>query len=129
MRILLISDKKELFDLTKKSIDSEHELIWENYVSVAGDKFLYADIVILHFTKFMLQEGILIPFVKIKVKFGDFVPILAIVEGGTPKQLFSVLQLGAYDYVDILNQSSDVFKKKIRDILMWKWYLKRYRDT
>ena len=94
MKILLISDNKKLFNLTRNSIDSEHELIWENYASITSNKYLCSDVVILHFTQIMLEKGILISLVKMKIKLGALVPILAVVEGGTPQQLFSILKVG-----------------------------------
>mgnify|MGYP005784151675 FL=1 len=127
MKILLISDNKELFNLTRKSINSEHELIWENYASITSNKYLYSDVVILHFTQIMLEKGILNSLVKMKTKLGALVPILAVVEGGTPQQLFSVLKVGAYDYVDILCKEQDIYREKISNIIMWKWYLEKYR--
>lgn len=126
LKILLISDNKKLFNLTRNSIDSEHELIWENYASITSNKYLCSDVVILHFTQIMLEKGILISLVKMKIKLGALVPILAVVEGGTPQQLFSILKVGAYDYVDILSKEQDIYKEKISNIIMWKWYLEKY---
>lgn len=126
LKILLISDNKKLFNLTRKSIDPEHELIWESYASITSNKCLCSDVVILHFTQIMLKKGNLIPLVKTKIKLGSLVPILAVVEGGTPQQLFSVLKTGAYDYMDILSKSPVIYKEKISDIIMWKWYLEKY---
>ena len=68
-----------------------------------------------------------ISLVKMKIKLGALVPILAVVEGGTPQQLFSLLKVGAYDYVDILSKEQDIYKEKISNIIMWKWYLEKYR--
>lgn len=129
LKLLLISNNKKLFDLTYEIIGSEHELIWENYTVLDTDKNLSSDIVILHFTEMMMREGRLIPLIKIKIKLGQLVPILAVVEGGTPQQIFSVLRSGAYDYVDILNRACGVYRQKIDDIAMWKWYLKKYGNA
>lgn len=129
MKILLISNSKKLFGITNKIVSSEHELIWKSYSDLENDNKICTDIVILHFTEMMIREGSLISLIKIKIKFGRLVPILAVIEGGTAQQVFSVLRSGAYDYVDIVNNESGIYRKKIHEITMWKCYLKKYDNS
>lgn len=126
LKILLITNNNSLLNMTNSIINTEHELIWETYAFLENNKKLNVDIVIIHYTKIMMQDGMLLPLVKVRTKFGKMVPILAAVEGGTPQQLFSVLRSGAYDYVDILSKPIGIYRKKICDITMWKWYLEKY---
>ena len=114
--------------MTNTIIGLEHELIWESYVDFANDRNSLSDIVILHLTEMMMRKGLLILLIRIKIKFGRLVPILVVGEGGTPQQVYSVLKSGADDYFDILNGANESYRKKIDDIIMWKWYLKKYNN-
>ena len=54
----------------------------------------------MHFDHDMLQNGIFELIIKVKGRVGNSIPILAIIEGGTPQDIFSILQIGVYDYIE-----------------------------
>lgn len=50
-----------------------------------------------------------------------------LIEGGTPQDIFSMLETGAYDYLETLEEP-ETYVKKIEDMVSWNWYLKKYRS-
>lgn len=55
----------------------------------------------MHFDRERMKKGAFEPIVKAKGKLGHLVPILAIIEEGNPQSIFSILEAGAYDYIEI----------------------------
>ena len=85
----------------------------------------YPDIVIMHFDKEMVKKGTFKTIVQVKGRLGQRIPILALMEEGTPQNIFSTLIAGAYDYLEIVKNSKE-YKKKIEDAIRWNWYLGKY---
>jgi len=52
-------------------------------------------------------------------------PILALIEKGTPQDIFLILEAGAYDYMEITDSKQN-YEKKIEELILWDWYLKKY---
>lgn len=124
-KVLLVSDDEKLFDITKKITDGKYELEWCTYHRLETDRYTFADVVIMHFDRKRVKKDTFEPIVRVKGKLGHWVPILAVIEGGSTQDIFSVLKTGAYDYIETV-EDWQKYEKKIEDIMLWKWYLKNY---
>lgn len=69
---------------------------------------------------------ILQPIIKVKGRLGHLTPILAVIENGSMQDIFSVLKIGVYDYIETIDDL-EKYQKKIQDIILWDWYLKKYK--
>ena len=56
---------------------------------------------------------------------GTHVSILVIMNG-TPQEIYSVLKVGAYDYITNIDDMQE-YKQKLEDIVLWNRY-QRYVD-
>ena len=74
-----------------------------------------------------MGEGTFEPIVRIKGKLGHSVPILAIIESESAQGIFSVLISGVYDYIETTD-NLQMYAKKIEDLILWNWYLKKYES-
>ncbi len=124
--VLLFSNRKNVFDVTDRIIKGRYKLIWCIYELLEKNQYPYADVVIMHFDEEMLKSGTFELIVKVKGKLGHTVPILALIESGTPQDIFSILEAGAFDYIETVGDQQK-YRKKIEDIISWNWYLKKYR--
>ena len=106
MEVLLFSNDEKIFNLTNSVIDGRYK-------------------VIMHFDKEMVKKGTFKTIVQVKGRLGQRIPILALMEEGTPQNIFSTLIAGAYDYLEIVKNSKE-YKKKIEDAIRWNWYLGKY---
>lgn len=122
VKILLFSDRKKVFEITNNVTNGCSEVIWYKNTDLERKQYPLVDIVIMDFDK-NVEERFL-PIIKVKSKVGDFVPILAIING-TPQEIFSVLRVGAYDYITTI-ENIEVYRNKIEDIIRWNWYRKKY---
>jgi len=43
------------------------------------------------------------------------------------QDIFSILKIGVYDYIETIDDL-EKYQKKIQDIILWDWYLKKYKD-
>ena len=127
MKIILFSDSKAVFEITKKIAEGWFELIWCEYDVSQKEKYPSADIVIIHFDRARIKEGTFLPIVRIKSKMGEVCPILTILDG-KPQEIFSVLKAGAYDYITTIKDTQK-YKQKIKDIVLWNWYQKNMVST
>ena len=59
---------------------------------------------------------------------GHLTPILAISEGGSIQDIFSILKAGAYDYIETIDNTRK-YKKKIENLILWNWYIKNIHQT
>lgn len=123
-KILLFSDDKKLFEITKQIIEEEYELIWRTYHQLEMNRYSFADVVIMHFDREKTKKGTFVPIVRVKGKLGCFIPILAIIEGGSTQDIFSMLKTGVYDYIETTDNLRE-YKKKIENLILWSWYIKR----
>lgn len=124
-KILLISDSKGVFQVTKEITQGRYELIWCKYDFWGKGEYPDVDIVIMHFDVDMMERGTFEAIIKVKGEMGHFMPILALVEKGTPQDIFQILEAGAYDYLEITDDMQK-YRKKIEELVMWNWYLKKY---
>lgn len=122
MKILLFSDRKKVFEITNDITNDWSELIWYKNIDLEKKQYPLADIVIIDFDKNVEEK--FLPIIKVKSKVGDFVPVLAIING-TPQEIFSVLKIGAYDYITT-TEDIEAYRNKIEDIIRWNWYRKKY---
>ena len=127
MKIILFSNSKEVFEITKKIAEGWFELIWCKYDVLQRGKYPLADIVIIHFDRTKIKEGTFLPIVRIKSKMGEECSILAILDG-TPQEIFSILKAGAYDYITTIKDIQK-YKQKIKEIVLWNWYKKNMVST
>lgn len=51
---------------------------------------------------------------------------VAVIENGSMQDIFSVLKIGVYDYIETIDDL-EKYQKKIQDIILWDWYLKKYK--
>lgn len=82
------------------------------------------DAVIMHLDSKMLETGVFELIIKVKRKYGNMIPILVLIENGTKQDIFSVLKAGAYDYLE--KEDLQQYRKKIEEMILWGWYLKKY---
>ena len=59
---------------------------------------------------------------------GHLTPILAISEGGSIQDIFSILKAGAYDYIETIDNTRK-YKKKIENLILWNWYIKKHTSA
>ena len=114
MRLLLFSDSRSVFEKTNEIIQSKFELMWYKYVDLQKGQYPVADVVIIHFDKVRIQD-VTIPIIRIKGRLGTHVSILVIMRG-TPQEIYSVLTVGADDYITNLDDMQE-YKQKLEDIL------------
>lgn len=63
--------------------------------------------------------------VKVKGELGQLVPILAVIEEGSAQDIFSVLEAGIFDYIEVTDNLQK-YAKKIEELFLWGWYLRKY---
>ncbi len=124
-RILLISDNEDVFRITQDVTQEKHKLIWCKYNYEENKQYPDADIVIMYFDTNMLQQETSEVVIKAKARMRHSMPILALVEKGTPQDIFLILEAGAYDYMKITDNKQN-YEKKIEELILWDWYLKKY---
>lgn len=100
--------------------------IWGNYQCLETNGYPFADVVIMHFDEDKIRKDILQPIIKVKGRLGHLTPILAVIENGSMQDIFSVLKIGVYDYIETIDDL-EKYQKKIQDIILWDWYLKKYK--
>ena len=125
-KILLFSDNEELVGNIRGIVEGKYELIWRHYILLKKGEYPYGDVVIIDFDRKLIENENFESIIKIKGKLGNSIPILAIVEGASPQAIFSILAMGAYDYIELTDNLQD-YNKKIKDLILWKRYLKKYK--
>lgn len=125
-KILLFSDDEKLFEITKQVTEGKQELIWSNYQWLETNRYPFADVVIMHFDEEKIKKDIFQLIIKVKGRLGHSTPILAVIENGSMQGIFSVLKIGVYDYIETIDNLEN-YRKKIQDIILWEWYLKKYK--
>lgn len=89
------------------------------------DKHFNPDVIIMYFNKKMVEKGTFEFIIRVKGMLGNTIPILALIENGTKQDIFSILKAGVYDYLENVEDLQE-YQKKIEEILLWVWYLKKY---
>ena len=74
----------------------------------------------MHFDRERMKNGAFESIVKVKGKLGHLVPILAIIEEGNPQSIFSILEAGTYDYIEI-KDNRQKYTKKVEELFLWNW--------
>lgn len=97
---------------------------WRTYDLVEGNQHFVPDAVIMYLDSKMLETGVFELIIKVKRKYGNMIPILVLIENGTKQDIFSVLKAGAYDYLE--KEDLQQYRKKIEEMILWGWYLKKY---
>ena len=124
-QVLLISHCTEIYEITAKITQGRYKLIWCTYKRLEEIDYSAANIIIMHFDSKMLKQGTFELIIKVRGRTEHEVPILALLDGGTIQDVFSMLNSGVYDYLDSAD-SLDKYKKKIDDTILWNWYMKKY---
>ena len=114
-KIVLFSNCKEIFEATSKVVNPKHKLIWCSFTSLEENKYPRSDIVIIHFDHNRLKEDTFKFIIKVKGRLGHKTPILALIEGGTAQDIFSILKAGVYDYL-VTTENLQEYKKKIEAV-------------
>lgn len=125
-KVLLFSNNEEIFEITNRIIEGKYKLIWCTYDLLKKSQYPYSDVVIMHFDEKMTKNGTFESIIRVKGRLGHTIPILTLIEGGTPQDIFSTLKAGAYDYLETVENLQE-YRKKIKDIISWNWYIKKYR--
>lgn len=113
----------------KRIIGKKHQLKWCTYQQLENNRYPTADVVIFHFTKEIIErERAFAAIIKIKGSLGHLTPILAISEGGSIQDIFSILKAGAYDYIETIDNTRK-YKKKIENLILWNWYIKKHTSA
>lgn len=123
--VLLISDYKSIFEYTNSITDGKYNLIWYTYKKFEETQQIPVNVVIMHFDKKMIKNDNFQLIINIQNKFGKTVPILALVEEGSAQEVFSIINIGVFDYLDNLKFRKK-YEKKIEEALRWNWYLEKY---
>lgn len=125
MQVLLISNSPIVFERTKTISKGWFDLIWWKYNDLDNAKYPLANIVIMHIDTKRITDSILVSIIKVKSKIGTSTPVLAIIDG-TPQEIYSVLQVGVFDYITSTEDMTK-YKKKIEEISLWEWYQKKFK--
>lgn len=120
-------DTVEVFETTHKIAKERYELEWNTYDFFETNREFVPNVVIMHFDNRMVRKGIFEFIIKVKGILGNTIPILALIENGTKQDIFSILKAGAYDYLENMENLQE-YRKKIEEMLLWNWYLKKYRS-
>lgn len=112
-----------MFEDTNAITVGKYKLVWCTYDLLKKNQYPCSDIIIMHFDRKMTREGGTDPIIKVKCRFGHTIPILALIEEGSPQDIFSILNVGAYDYLEKTDDMQK-YKKKIDELALWNWYLK-----
>lgn len=126
VEILLISNDEEIYSLTKNAVSEKGILIWKKYDFLNMNENISSDVVIMFFNKEMVKKGVFESIIKVKGKLGSQIPILVLLEEAVPQEIISILETGAYDYLDIL-EIREKYSNKIDELIRWNWYQKKYR--
>ena len=114
MKILLISDKKRVFEKTESITRGWAEIIWYKYDDLKRNEYPVVNAVIIQFDNKMLKTNALGTIIKIKGIVGANIPILVLMNG-TPQEIL----------INIDNTQK--YRKKIEDIILWNWYCEKYK--
>lgn len=90
--------------------------------------FFNAVILALKKEEIIERERAFAAIIKIKGSLGHLTPILAISEGGSIQDIFSILKAGAYDYIETIDNTRK-YKKKIENLILWNWYIKKHTSA
>ena len=122
-KVLLLSNSKKVFEVTNTITSGKYKLSWCTYDSLKENQNPHSDIIIMHFDRKMTKDGTFESIIKVKGRLGHAIPILALIEEGDPQDIFSILNAGAYDYLEKTDDMQK-YKKKIDELALWNWYLK-----
>lgn len=126
MAVLLISNDDDLHDITREVLSKKYELIWCKDDNLNFNENILYDFVIVDFNNEKVKKGSFENIIKIKGSLGSNIPVLAILDGGSIQDVFEVLQIGAFDYVYKDKIIYD-YKRKVDNMIQWKWYLTKYK--
>lgn len=121
-QVLLFSNSRKVFEVTNAITLGEYKLAWCTYDLLKENQYPCSDIIIMHFDRKMTREGSTDSIIKVKCRLGHTIPILALIEEGSPQDIFSILNVGAYDYLEKTDDMQK-YKKKIDELALWNWYL------
>lgn len=101
MRFLLVSDNEDIYSFSKDGINKKgHDLLWCSFLELKNFDNVMVDIVVIDFDFEKVRQEEFKSIIQVKGKFGTSIPILAIMEGATTQDIFEVLKLGTFDYLD-----------------------------
>lgn len=86
---------------------------------------ILAYVVIMYFDRAKMKKSTFEFIVKVKGELGQLVPILAVIEEGSAQDIFSVLEAGIFDYIEVTDNLQK-YAKKIEELFLWGWYLRKY---
>ena len=89
------------------------------------NRYPFADVVIMYFDRAKMKKSTFEFIVKVKGELGQLVPILAVIEEGSAQDIFSVLEAGIFDYIEVTDNLQK-YAKKIEELFLWGWYLRKY---
>lgn len=123
--VLLFCDDEKLFDITKRITEGKYKLVRRTYHNLKTNRYPFADVVIMYFDRAKMKKSTFEFIVKVKGELGQLVPILAVIEEGSAQDIFSVLEAGIFDYIEVTDNLQK-YAKKIEELFLWGWYLRKY---
>lgn len=125
MKILLVSESQSLYDFTNKIVGEEHTILWYSHSVLQKVGNSDGDIAIMDFSKEMIETGVFISIITVKGRLGNSIPILVIMEEPAMQDIYEVLELGAFDYLE-KKDIPEKYEKKIVELIRWAWYLEKH---
>ena len=125
--LLLISDSKKVFEITNSIVDEKYNLIWYTYKKFEKIQCVKANVIIMYFNENRVKNDNFPLIVRVQNKLGKTVPILALIEKSSIQEIFSIINIGVFDYLDNI-ENKKKYEKKIEEALRWNWYLEKYTD-
>lgn len=122
---MLFCDDEKLFDITKRITEGKYKLVRRTYHNLTTNRYPFADVVIMYFDRAKMKKSTFEFIVKVKGELGQLVPILAVIEEGSAQDIFSVLEAGIFDYIEVTDNLQK-YAKKIEELFLWGWYLRKY---
>lgn len=119
MKILLISDSLEVYQQTKRLMESQNELQLLSFEAFKIQEIVVCDILVIHFDYIMVTAKEFKTILDAKCK--SKVPILALLEQSSISDQFEVLAAGALDYLE-RPVTDELYAQKLGEMYKWKWY-------
>jgi DNA-binding response OmpR family regulator len=120
MNILFLYDDESIVCQTQRVI-GEHNLILCKYCNLEKLTDKLVDIVIMDFNLKRISERNYMPILSVKCRWNS--PVLALLEDKSSENHLAILSMGVFEYLERPVMDED-YKKKIEEMIRWRWFLK-----
>ncbi len=121
MNILIVSNTPKVYKDTKMIFPMETEIFYCKFLDITNEIINSANIIVVCFDKKMVAQANYKILIEIKGKMLKNIPILAILEEPSIQDIFTVLKLGAFDYLEVDN-FKERYREKLEEMGQWNWY-------